>query len=98
MRFFDAQMSEITVVLDKRWEDRLADAVEILRQAGMDVRNACDDRGLVEGIIEAAKAHDLQKLDAVDYVRVSFTWVADYPAGDPRDLDKTNREYDDDVL
>ena len=98
MRYIDAQMSDITVVLDKRWENRLAEAVEMLKQAGMDVRTADDDQGLVEGVIEASKAHDLQKLDAVDHVRVTFTWVADYPVGDPRNQDETNREYDPDNL
>jgi hypothetical protein len=100
MSFIDAQMSDVTVVLDKRYESRLAEAIEMLKQAGLDVRTADDDRGLIEGVIEAQRAHDLQKLDAVDYVRITFTWVADYPVGDPRDKDLCAREYDevDDVL
>jgi hypothetical protein len=28
----------------------------------------------------------------VEYVRTIFTYVADYPPGDPRDLDKVGRE------
>ena len=94
MSFNDAQMSDITVVLDKRWEDDLAGAVEILKQNGVDVRSADDDTSVVEGVVETAKVHDLHKLDCVDYVRTTFTWIADYPAGDPRDKDKANREYD----
>jgi len=98
MRFIDALMADVTVVLDKRWEQMLADAVEVLKQAGLDVRTADDDRGLVEGVIESQKAHDLQKLECVDYVRVTFTWVADYPVGDPRDKDNCSREYDTEEL
>ena len=94
MIFNDAQMSDVTVVLDKRWEDDLAGAVEILKQNGVDVRNADDDTSVVEGVVETSKVHDLQKLDCVDYVRTTFTWIADYPAGDPRDKDNANREYD----
>jgi hypothetical protein len=94
MSFHDAQMSDITVVLDKRWEDDLAGAVEILKQNGVDVRSADDDTSVVEGVVESSKVHDLQKLDCVDYVRTTFTWIADYPAGDPRDKDQVNREYD----
>ena len=94
MSFRDAHMSDITVVLDKRWENDLAGAVEILKQSGVAVRSADDDTSVVEGVIETAKVHDLQKLDCVDYVRTTFTWIADYPAGDPRDLDKTDREVD----
>ena len=88
----DALMSDVTVVLDKRWENDLAGAVKLLEQAGLSVRSADDDSGVVEGVIEAGKVHDLQKMDCVDYVRTTFTWVADYPVGDPRDRDKVDRE------
>jgi hypothetical protein len=94
MNFHDAQMSDITVVLDKRWENDLAGAVEMLKQHGVDVRNADDDNSVVEGVCETAKVHTLEKLDCVDYVRTTFTWIADYPAGDPRDQDKVDREVD----
>ncbi len=95
MIFNDAQMSDVTVVVDKRWEDKLAEAVEELKRNGLEVRCADDDLNVVEGVIATAKVHDLQKLDCVDYVRTTFSWIADYPAGDPRDLDKVNREVDD---
>jgi aspartyl-tRNA synthetase len=95
MNFNDAQMSDITIVLDKRWENDLAGAVEILKQNGVDVRSADDDNSVVEGVCETAKVHALEKLDCVDYVRTTFTWIADYPAGDPRDQDKVNREMED---
>jgi len=88
----DALMSDVTVVLDKRWENDLAGAVKLLEQAGLSVRSADDDSGVVEGVIEAGKVTDLQKMDCVDYVRTTFTWVADYPVGDPRDRDKVDRE------
>jgi hypothetical protein len=91
----DAHMSDITVVLDKRWEHDLNGAVEVLKQQGMQVRNADDHTSVIEGVIETAKVHDLNKLECVDYVRTTFTWIADYPAGDPRDQDKVNREIDD---
>jgi hypothetical protein len=94
MPHFDAYMSDVTVVLDKRWENDLAGAVKILEAAGLRVRSADDDAGVVEGVIEHAKVHDLEKLDAVDYVRTTFSWIADYPAGDPRDLDKVDQEYE----
>jgi hypothetical protein len=95
MNFNDAQMSDITVVLDKRWEDNLAGAVELLKQHGVDVRSADDDNSVVEGVCETAKVNAIEKLDCVDYVRTTFTWIADYPAGDPRDQDKVNRDIED---
>lgn len=90
--FCDAQMSDVTVVLDRRWENDLAGAVAQLKRAGLEVRSADDDNSVVEGVIDARKVHDLQKLDCVDYVRTTFTWVADYPPGDPRDNDACARE------
>lgn len=95
MNFHDAQMSDITVVLDKRWESDLEGAVKLLKDAGVEVRTADDDNSVVEGVVETAKVHALEKLDCVDYVRTTFTWIADYPAGDPRDQDKVDRDVDD---
>jgi hypothetical protein len=95
MNFRDAQMSDITVVLDKRWEHQLDDAVEQLKREGMNVQDARDENGVVDGVIETRKVQDLQKLDCVDYVRTTFTWIADYPPGDPRDLDRVAQESDD---
>jgi hypothetical protein len=83
----DANISDIVVVLDKRWEDKLADAVAILKQQGMEVRDADDDNSVVEGTIESYKLHELEKLDCVDYVRRVFSYDANYPPGDPRDRD-----------
>ncbi len=94
MNFNDAQMSDITVVLDKRWENNLDAAVQDLKKEGMEVRSCDDDCSVVEGVIESCKVGTLQKLDCVDYVRTTFSWIADYPPGDPRDQDKVHREVD----
>jgi hypothetical protein len=94
MNFNDAQMSDITVVLDKRWENNLGGAVEELKKAGVEVRSADDNNSVVEGVCESAKVKELEKLDCVDYVRTTFSWIADYPPGDPRDQDKVARESD----
>ena len=85
MNFNDAQMSDVTVVLDKRWENDLAGAVADLKKQGMEVRSADDDNSVVEGVIETCKVKGLETLDCVDYVRTTFSWIADYPPGDPRD-------------
>ena len=96
MNFNDAQMSDITVVIDKRWEDNLNGAVEELKKAGVEVRSADDNNSVVEGVCESGKVKELEKLDCVDYVRTTFSWIADYPPGDPRDQDKVARESDED--
>jgi hypothetical protein len=94
MNFNDAQMSDVTVVIDKRWEANLAGACEELKKNGLEIRNADDDNNVVDGVIESAKVKELEKLDCVDYVRTTFSWIADYPPGDPRDQDQVAREYD----
>jgi hypothetical protein len=84
----DAIVSDVVVVLDKAYEDRLDDAVAMLKAAGMQIRHADDDNSVVEGLVEESKVHALEKLESVDYVRKVFTYHANYPPGDPRDLDK----------
>ena len=83
----DANISDIVVVLDKRWENDLNGALEHLKKCGMEVDTADDDNSVVEGSIETYKVHDLEKLDCVDYVRKVFSYDANYPPGDPRDRD-----------
>ena len=83
----DAIISDIVVVLDRAYEERLADAVAILKAHGMEVRSANDDTSVVEGTIAEDRVHDLQKLECVDYVRKVFTYHANFPPGDPRDRD-----------
>jgi len=60
----------------------------------VEVRCADDDSSVVEGVIETFKVKELEKLQCVDYVRTTFSWIADYPPGDPRDKDKCHREVD----
>jgi len=80
-------MSEVVVVLDKRWENDLAGALALLKACGLEICNADDNTSVVDGQIETCKVHDLEKLDCVDYVRKVFSWDANYPPGDPRDKD-----------
>ncbi len=85
----DCNISDIVVVLDKAFEERLAEAVQILESLGMMVSNADDDRSVVEGLIDSSRLHELEKLECVDYVRRVFSYDANFPPGDPRDRDGT---------
>ncbi len=84
----DASMSDVTIVLDARFAGKHVEAVEQLKISGLEVTEIDEDQGVVEGTVETCKIAELQKMDCVDYVRVEFTYIADYPTGDPRDLDK----------
>ncbi|HEX8525071.1 MAG TPA: hypothetical protein VF669_22660 [Tepidisphaeraceae bacterium] len=83
----DVNISEIIVILDKAWENDLAGAVKMLQDAGMRVARADDDLSVVEGEVDTPKLHGLEKLACVDYVRRVFSYDANYPPGDPRDVD-----------
>jgi len=52
----------------------------------MDIRNVDENESVVEGSIDATKVKALEKLPCVEYVRVTFTYEAEYPPGDPRDI------------
>lgn len=81
----DARISDVIITLDKRYENKLEEAVSMLKGAGLEVREMDDDNSVVEGTIDLYKVHDLEKLDAVDYVRTVFTYEADFPPGHPHD-------------
>ena len=83
----DAVYAEILVILDAAYEERLNDAVEMLKGAGMTVDSADDDNSTVGGQIELERVHALERLECVDYVRKVFTYHANFPPGDPRDRD-----------
>jgi len=83
----DAEITEMVVVLDKRWEDNLNGAVEQLKALGMEIFKADDDTSVVEGTAESFRVHEIEKLECVNYVRKIMTYIADYPTGDPRDKD-----------
>ena len=84
----DAIISDIVVIVDKAWEEKLKEAEQTLKDAGMTIRESDDDNSVITGLIEESKVHALEKLPCVDYVRKVFTYYADYPPGDPRDVDK----------
>jgi hypothetical protein len=81
----DAQITDITITLKKAFEDRLHDALEMLKAAGLDVSNADDDTSVIEGSVEISRLTIVEGLECVEYVRRVMTYNVDYPAGDPRD-------------
>jgi hypothetical protein len=83
----DGYFSDVVVMLDELTAEQTNAVVERLKAAGLDVSRVDDDLSVVEGTIEASRTHDLQKIECVRYVRSVFTYLADYPPGDPRDRD-----------
>lgn len=87
MEHRDAYMSEVTVVIRNQFPDTAAAAAELSKELALSVSELNEDQGVIVGLIESYKVHDLQKHPKVEYARVGFSYIADYPAGDPRDLD-----------
>jgi hypothetical protein len=83
----DANISDIFVILSRAYEERLPEAVQQLKNVGMDISKADDDNSVVEGSIDSGRLHELEKLDCVGYVRRVFSYDANFPPGDPRDRD-----------
>ncbi len=83
----DAAYADILVILDAAYDERMTDAVAMLKGAGMTVDSIDDDSSVVGGQIELAHVHVLERLECVDYVRKVFTYDASFPPGDPRDRD-----------
>ena len=81
----DAEVCDVTVILKQEYEDRMSEAIEQLKKAGMQVENADDDNSVVDGSVESCNVHALEKCPSVQYVRKVMTYNAEYPAGDPRD-------------
>lgn len=94
MNHHDAEITEVVICLDCP-QERIEEISARLRLLGLDISRLDPEERVVEGSIDAQKVHDLQKVECVKYVRSVFTYVADYPTGDPRDLDGVEQRYDD---
>jgi hypothetical protein len=91
----DAEISEVIVVLQAAFAEKMVEAVGRLEVAGLEVDSIVEDEGVVNGEIETRKIPDLQKLDCVNFVRTVMTYIADYPVGDPRDRDLVEDDDED---
>lgn len=87
MNHQDAYVSDITVVAEDLNRDDMIAVVEKLKTSGMEVDEVDHVKGVIEGTILADKVESLRKIDHVKYIRIELTYIADYPTGDPRDLD-----------
>lgn len=87
MEHRDAELSDITVVLKAECAEKLDDTVAELRKLEMEIDQTDADNGIVEGTVRADKLANIRSFPCVQYVRVEFTYIADYPSDDPRNLD-----------
>jgi len=100
MNHQDEELSDVMVVLVDEPGMTAADAAVKLKDLGLAVTDIDEANCVIEGTIETAKIKSLQTLQFVKYVRDVFNYVADFPPGDPRNLDpddddETEGEVDD---
>ena len=88
----DAFISDVAITTCDTPERPFETVVDELKQKGMEIVTANKDQCFIEGSVESRKVAEIDDLPGVEYVRTVFTYVADYPPGDPRDLDKVGRE------
>lgn len=88
----DDELSDVVVIICEDPGMTLGAAAEKLKAAGLAVSNVDEANGAVEGTIESAKVKSLEKLEFVKYVRTVFNYIADYPAGGSRNMDKDGDE------
>jgi FlaA1/EpsC-like NDP-sugar epimerase len=90
----DAEITEIVVVISRASENYMNEAVERLRAVGVEIFSTDEENDVVEGAIESSKIVEIEKIPGVNYVRTVSTYIADYPAGDPRDKDGVEEDDD----
>lgn len=95
MEHEDAEVSDVVVILKPECAEKLDATADALRKLGMEVENTDANNGVVEGTIPTDKIAAVKKWECVQYVRVEFTYIADYPPGDPRNLDPVGEESED---
>jgi hypothetical protein len=94
MNHHDADMTDIFVVLEDLNDVETLEVAKQLEAAGMTVRNIDNDNSVIEGSIPSQKVRDLNKVKCVRCVRAGMSYVADYPVGDPRNLDEPDDACD----
>ena len=88
----DAYISDVIVVVECGDGRTFNDVLAKCKDLGLSVSDVRADECVIEGTIDSSKLVELDNIPGVEYVRSIFTYVADYPAGDPRDRDLANRE------
>ncbi|MGD0461501.1 MAG: hypothetical protein ABSB74_03330 [Tepidisphaeraceae bacterium] len=92
MEHQDDELSDVVVIIVDEPGMTTQAAAQKLKSLGLSVSDVDEENGAVTGTIETTKLKSLQKLEFVKYVRTVFNYIADYPAGDPRNLDPEGDE------
>jgi hypothetical protein len=70
----EIEMADVQIILQADWQDRMAQAVELLKGAGVQIEDVNEEEGEVEGVVPSDKIAALRKLEPVAYVRTVFRY------------------------
>jgi hypothetical protein len=88
----DALISDVVITSCDTPEHPFDKTVEELKKLGMEIGTCNKDQCYIEGSVDSGKVRTIDDMPGIEYIRTLFTYVADYPPGDPRDLDKVGRD------
>lgn len=88
----DAILSDVIIIVHTDYHDRFEHVTQELICVGVKINDVNRDVGAIEGTVDQSKVPTVQKLPFVDAVRTTFSYIADYPAGDPRDQDGPEKD------
>jgi hypothetical protein len=97
MNHHDADISDVIIILHEEMEFSLDGAIERLTEWCITIGEVDRDEGAVEATVESAKLKTIEQLSFVKYIRRVFEYTADFPPGDPRNLDPDGEDSDGDV-
>ena len=83
----DAYLCDVLVIPEGSTLGDVEAVLTLLRSHGLEVRSTQTEPYVIEGTVDASRLRELDDLPGIDYVRCVYSYIADYPAGDPRDQD-----------
>lgn len=78
----EMQMADVQIILRAEWQDRHAEALAILKAAGLEVEEVNEADGEIEGVVPASRIAELKRLDFVAYIRTVFRYGDEENDGD----------------
>lgn len=82
----DAYICDVIVIPTDQAAENLEGLLATLRQNGLEVREIHADQTAIEGTIDAGKIRGMEALAEVEYVRCVYSYIADFPDDDPRNV------------
>ncbi len=85
----DTQETDVVVIVKDACEARIVEVLRQLQEVGFRICQEDPDtdltQGAVAGTIETSRLPELERMDCVQYVRRVMSYMAEFPANDPRD-------------